>query len=53
MEKEMAIAIGQQLLTLKYLCDLLIEKGIITRTEFEQIATTARDDMYKALLEEK
>lgn len=48
----MAITIGQQLLMFKCLCNLLMEKGIITKVEFEQIVTTARNDMSKLLTEE-
>lgn len=51
-EKEIAITIGQQLLMFKYLCDLLIEKGVITQAEFDQITTTAKNDMGKMLAEE-
>lgn len=51
-ETEMAITIGQQLLMFKYLCDLLMEKGVITKAELEQITTTAQNDMKKILLEE-
>ena len=32
-EDEIAITIGQQLLMFKRLCDLLIEKGVITQAE--------------------
>lgn len=49
---EMAIELGQLWLTFKYLCDLLIKKGVITQEEFRQVVTAANNDMKKMLLEE-
>ena len=49
---EVAIELGQLWLTFKYFCDLLIEKGVITKEEFRQVVTAAKNDMGKILLEE-
>ena len=50
-QQEMAITIGQYGLTIKYLLDLLVEKGVITEEEEKQVENKACMEMIKAVRE--
>ncbi len=50
-QQEMAITIGQYGLMIKYLLDLLVDKGVITKEERKQVVDKACMEMIKAVRE--
>lgn len=51
-EEEKIFLLGVTAITLKNLCDLLIDKGVITKDEYKKITDDANDSLQKAFTEE-